>query len=176
MGRKKIGLINSDNNDTFIDYIKARTKKLTDERVAELITLISAAKKQYYDLTFEFSQEYGVFPHEPDTLTDEHIKLIADIEEQAFTEVNALIDQTNGLKVAFKNAQSQARHKKKNKLTDNERFILEFNQDEYLYIKEMRTLCKDNGIKLESELQALYHALRKRCKSTMTTSTVDTQQ
>ncbi|WP_075519310.1 hypothetical protein, partial [Moritella viscosa] len=163
MGRKKVGLINIDNCDSFIDYIKARTKKLTDDRVSELVERINSDRKKYHHLSFEFATQYGVFTHEPDTLTAEHIKLIAEINETAFHDSNNLIDNINGLKTAFKNAQSQARYKKKNRLTDNERFILEFNQDEYLYLKMMKELCKENDIKLEDELHALYRNINKRC-------------
>jgi len=163
MGRKKIGLINIDNCDAFIDYIKARTKKFTDDRVSELVELINADIKKYHHLVFEFATQHGVFAHEPDTLTAEHIKLIAEINEIAFHDSNGLIDSIGGLKTAFKNAQSQARHKKKFKLTNNERFILEFNPDEYLYLKMMKDLCKENDIKLEDELRDLYRGLVKRC-------------
>ncbi|MGR6783054.1 hypothetical protein ACU5B6_27020, partial [Moritella viscosa] len=124
---------------------------------------INSDRKKYHHLSFEFATQYGVFTHEPDTLTAEHIKLIAEINETAFHDSNNLIDNINGLKTAFKNAQSQARYKKKNRLTDNERFILEFNQDEYLYLKMMKELCKENDIKLEDELHALYRNINKRC-------------
>jgi hypothetical protein len=163
MGRKKVGLINIDNFDAFIDYIKARTKKLTDDRVSELVELINADRKKCHHLTFEFETQHGVFTHEPDTLTSEHIKLITEINETAFHDSNNSIDSISGLKTAFKNAQSQARYKKKNKLTDNERFILEFNQDEYLYLKMMKELCKENDIKLEDELHELYRNINTRC-------------
>ena len=160
MGRKKVGLINIDNCDTFIDYIKARTKKLTDDRVAELVELINADRKKCHHLESEFATQHGVFTHEPDTL---NVKLIAEINETAFHDSNAVIESMNGLKTAFKNAQSQARYKKKNKLTDNERFILEFNPDEYLYLKMMKELCTKNKIQLEDELHELYRNINKRC-------------
>jgi hypothetical protein len=163
MGRKKVGLINIDNCDAFIDYIKARTKKLTDDRVSELVELINADRKKCHHLESEFETQHGVFTHEPDTLTAEHIKLIVEINETAFHDSNSFIDSITGLKTAFKNAQSQARYKKKNKLTDNERFILEFNPDEYLYLKLMKDLCTKNNIKLEDELHELYRNINKRC-------------
>ena len=163
MGRKKVGLINIDNCDAFIDYIKARTKKLTDDRVSKLVELINADRKKCHHLTFEFETQHGVFTHEPDTLTAEHIKLITEINETAFHDSNSSIDSISGLKTAFKNAQSQVRYKKKNKLTDNERFILEFNPDEYLYLKMMKDLCTKNNIKLEDELHELYRNINRRC-------------
>jgi hypothetical protein len=163
MGRKKVGLINIDNCDAFIDYIKARTKKLTDDRVSKLVELINADRKKCHHLTFEFETQHGVFTHEPDTLTAEHIKLITEINETAFHHSNSSIDSISGLKTAFKNAQSQVRYKKKNKLTDNERFILEFNPDEYLYLKMMKDLCTKNNIKLEDELHELYRNINRRC-------------
>lgn len=163
MGRKKVGLINIDNCDAFIDYIKARTKKFTDARVSQLVELINADRKKCLHLESEFELEYDVFTHQPETLNQEHIQLIAEINETAFHDSNNLIDSISGLKTAFKNAQSQARHKKKNKLTDNERFILEFNPDEYLYLKMMKELCKKNNIQLEDELHELYRNIAKRC-------------
>jgi len=163
MGRKKIGLINIDNCDTFIDYIKARTKKLTDDRVSKLVMLINADRKKCHHLESEFELKYDVFTHQPETLNPTHIKLIAEINETAFHDSNNLIDSITGLKTAFKNAQSQARYKMKNRLTDNERFILEFNQDEYLYLKVMKELCTKNNIKLEDELHELYRNINKRC-------------
>jgi len=163
MGRKKVGLINIDNCDAFIDYIKARTKKLTDDRVSQLVELINADRKKCNHLESEFEVEYGVFTHQPKTLSPEHIKLITEINNTAFHDSNSSIDSISGLKTAFKNAQSQARYKKKNKLTDNERFILEFNQDEYLYLKMMKDLCTKNNIKLEDELHELYRNINKRC-------------
>ena len=163
MGRKKVGLINIDNCDEFIDYIKARTKKLTDDRVSQLVEQINIDRKKCHHLESEFELEYDVLTHQPETLNPTHIKLIAEINETAFHDSNNLIDSITGLKTAFKNAQSQARYKKKNKLTDNERFILEFNQDEYLYLKMMKELCKDNALKLEDELHDLYRDITKRC-------------
>jgi len=164
MGRKKIGLVNYDNHNAFIDYISARSKKLVVERVSKLIKLIADDKKQYHDRIFEFSNEFGVYPHEPSTLTKDHVKLITEIEIHAFSRVNAFIDEIDGLKISFKNAQAQARYKKKNKLTDNERFIIECNADEYLYIKMLKELCKKDGIKLEDQLKTLYRYLHKQKK------------
>jgi len=163
MGRKKVGLINIDNCDAFIDYIKARTKKLTDDRVSELVELINADRKKCHHLESEFELKHDVLTHQPETLSPEHIKLITEINETTFHDSNSVIDSITGLKTAFKNAQSQARYKKKNKLTDNERFILEFNQDEYLYLKMMKELCKENNIKLEDELHELYRNINTRC-------------
>jgi len=162
MGRKKIGVINIDNCDNFVYYIKARTKTLTDELVFKLVELIHLNKKMFHQSKFEFEKTHGVEKGKLETLNNKDEKLIAEINEAAFHESNTLIESLNGLKKAFKNAEYQARYKKKNKLTDNERFILEFNTDEYLYLKMLKELCKKKGINLEDELQDLYCAMSER--------------
>lgn len=45
MGREIIALVNVDNSAEFINYINARIKKLSGDRVAELIRLISDVQK-----------------------------------------------------------------------------------------------------------------------------------
>ncbi len=161
MGRKKVVLINIDNYDIFIHYIRARTKKLTDGLVSQLIEQINTDKKKCNHLESEYELKYNVEVHKPEKLSQEHIKSIAKINEIAFHDSNCLIESIEGLKRSFKNAQSQARYKKKNKLTDNERFSLDFNIDEYIYLKMIKDLCKKNNIKLEHKLKVLHSALSK---------------
>lgn len=81
--------------------------------------------------------------------------------------MNAVIESVDGgLKVAFRNAQAQKRHKAKNKFTGNARVVMEMGFDERFVLLQLREMCKENDINFHDELRDFRYELLKKIKNT----------
>jgi len=161
MAGKPVPLVNLDNHKKFIDYISKRVPKFTLAKVTEMIALANDGRKETFQSQDDFLNMHDVFYHQPETHNDEQKKIAENIEHKAFALVNNYVDSVPGLRVSFRNALNQERHKNKLKYTNSAKSVMELNHQDKRVLVSIRDLCKKLDVDFNEKLNGLKSELER---------------